>query len=75
MDMVFGIPFKNRPTEADTRTVRLFLEPLPVRIAFQQDAGNPACILHGYLSAAAITLPQCSLYRSGPSPMQCRGAD
>ena len=45
MDMVFGIPFMNRPTEADTRTVRLFLEPLPVRIAFQQDAGNPACTL------------------------------
>jgi amino acid adenylation domain-containing protein len=34
MDITLGTPFINRQSEADMRTVGLFLEPLPVRVAF-----------------------------------------
>jgi len=38
MDITLGIPFINRQSEADMQTVGLFLEPLPVRIAFASAA-------------------------------------
>jgi amino acid adenylation domain-containing protein len=34
MDITLGTPFINRQSEAEMRTVGLFLEPLPVRVAF-----------------------------------------
>ena len=40
MDVTVGIPFINRRSEADMRTVGLFLEPLPVRVAFRDPVGN-----------------------------------
>lgn len=43
MDITLGTPFINRQSEADMRTVGLFLEPLPVRVAFtdQQPPSTP----------------------------------
>lgn len=55
MDVTLGIPFLNRRTEADMRTVGLFLEPLPVRIAFRQDADADAGDPDGLFPAAPAT--------------------
>ncbi|KAM0713940.1 hypothetical protein Q7P37_010903 [Cladosporium fusiforme] len=41
MDITLGTPFINRQSEADMRTVGLFLEPLPVRVAFTDQQTLP----------------------------------
>ncbi|KAI0126683.1 hypothetical protein BJ170DRAFT_671051 [Xylariales sp. AK1849] len=76
MDMTLGMPFMNRHTATDMHAVGLFLEPLPVRITYNNDVptlnGKQHVILQsiptsleGYLSAVQASC-QCALSHAIP---------
>ncbi|ERF72004.1 hypothetical protein EPUS_09263 [Endocarpon pusillum Z07020] len=58
-DITLGMPFINRQSEADMHAVGLFLEPLPVRVAFTDESplSSAKDIVDGYSDVALQRTP------------------